>query len=187
MLLVNEHFDIVHFAGHGIYEPKQDQMGWVFDRDCILSAQEIFQVRQVPRLVFANACVSALTSASCDPRRQHVGLAEAFFSRGIQNYIGTGWPVADEPAREFARRFYSQALGLVHSPQGDHVVGTAPPATLGVSLETARRAILGLGSSWGAYQHYGHANAKLVSFPNRSLRETRILTNTATAESCIQT
>jgi hypothetical protein len=166
-LLVNEEFDVVHYAGHG--EFKQDSKGWVFAEDCTLSAEEIFKVRQVPRLVFANACHSADVDA-VGQQRQQVGLAEAFFRRGIENYIGTGWAVDDDQARTFATLFYSQALGvLLESPGVLKVVDTAPPATLGESLAAARSALLGLrqGNTWGAYQHYGQPNAKLVAFPNR--------------------
>jgi hypothetical protein len=165
-LLVNESYDVVHYAGHGIFEPENRRMGWVFDAACTLSAQEIFRVPQVPRLVFANACHSAEVSAESQ-RRQGVGLAEAFFARGIQNYIGTGWAVDDAQAQAFAVLFYRQVLGLKGAPGGVKVIGTSPPATLGAALAAARRAIRDRGSSWGAYQHYGQSNAKLLAFPNR--------------------
>jgi CHAT domain-containing protein len=103
-------------------------------------------------LVFANACFSAVVregkAISADEmNRQLAGLAEAFFERGVQNYIGAGWPVEDIPAVEFARVFYEKAL------TGE---------TLGDALSEARRSILYDGSTWGAYQHYGQVNAKLV-------------------------
>ena len=64
LLLVADGFDVVHFAGHGTFEPKTGRMGWVFNRMCVWSAEEVFGVRRVPRLVFANACHSAeLTGA----------------------------------------------------------------------------------------------------------------------------
>jgi CHAT domain-containing protein len=75
------------------------------------------------------------------------GLAQAFFERGVQNYIGTGWPVDDAAAFEFAKVFYEEALS---------------GKELGPSLSKARKAILTNGSTWGAYQHYGQATAKLI-------------------------
>jgi hypothetical protein len=176
-LIVNESFDVIHFAGHGICDLKSGRAGWIFDADCILSAQEIFRVRQVPRLVFANACFSAATAS--ERRQQVVGLAQAFFARGIQNYIGTGWEVNDTLAADCARWFYSRALGL-RSPDGPPVIGTAPPATLGYALAEAREMIRQKGlasapdgpddkgwrSTWGAYQHYGKAIDKLLPLPN---------------------
>src|SRR5262249_55366657 len=132
-LILNEEFDIVHFAGHGIFdEANPAHSGWVFGRDCILSAQEIFRARRVPRLVFAHACFSAvirkgLALTAAEMNLLLAGLAEAFFERGIQNYIGPGWPVADDPAVTFAATFYAEAL------KGQ---------TLGESLAFAREQIL---------------------------------------------
>ena len=153
-LILNEEFDIVHFAGHGIFdEANPAHSGWVFGRDCLLSAQEIFRARRVPRLVFANACFSAVVrqgpALTADETNRHLaGLAEAFFERGIQNYIGTGWPVADDPAVMFATTFYEETL------KGE---------TLGEALARAREQILSEGSTWGAYQHYGQVDARLVT------------------------
>jgi pimeloyl-ACP methyl ester carboxylesterase len=152
-LLFNEDFDIVHYAGHGVFdEQNPSHSGWVFGQDYILSAREIFQSRRVPRLVFANACFSSVIKerqamAANEMNRRLAGMAEAFFERGIQNYIGAGWPVDDVPAVEFASIFYENAL------EG---------STIGESLANARHAILGQGSTWGAYQHYGQINGKLI-------------------------
>jgi hypothetical protein len=161
LLVVNEHFDVIHYAGHGAFDRKAQRAGWVFDEDCFLSAQEIFRVRQVPRLVFANACFSAVTADHCQQRGQLFGLAQAFFARGIPNYIGAGWEVNDACATVCARAFYSQVLGL-HGPN-------SPPATIGDALLAARRAVLDLEkghTTWGAYQHYGAVNDKLLPLPN---------------------
>jgi hypothetical protein len=169
LLIVNEHFDVIHYAGHGAVDPKTGRAGWLFERDCFLSAQEIFRVRQVPRLVFANACFSAVTTNRNEQRRQLVGLAQAFFARGIPNYIGTGWQVDDACARECARWFYSQVLGLRRPTNGDDKIPTAPPATIGQALLEARRAVFNFrkeSSSWGAYQHYGKVSDKLLPLPN---------------------
>jgi hypothetical protein len=178
-LIVNQNFDVIHYAGHGVFDPDGGQAGWVFDENCVLSAAEIFRVRQVPRLVFANACFSAVTTEHEGQRRQLVGLAQAFFERGIQNYIGTGWEVDDALAAECARRFYRRALGMGRPNNEGAVVGTAPPAIFGYALADAREAIrqMGLGaadgpdgakkrSTWGAYQHYGKANDKLLPMAN---------------------
>ena len=80
--------------------------------------------------------------------RRLAGLAEAFFERGIQNYIGAGWPVDDDPAVELASVFYQNAIA------GE---------TLGDALSVARNKIMGQGSTWGAYQHYGQVNGTLIT------------------------
>lgn len=170
-LIVNEHFDVIHFAGHGGLDPKRRRAGWVFDGDCFLSAQDIFRVRQVPRLVFANACFSAVTTDVREQRGSAVGLAQAFFARGIPNYIGTGWEVDDRIAEECARWFYTLVLGLKHPAEGDGIIGTSPPATIGEALLRARKEVFRIdpnSSTWGAYQHYGRISDKLLPLPNVS-------------------
>ena len=112
ILIVNDQQDIIHYAGHGVADQRTGQTGWVFAPDCVLSAKEIFRVRQVPRLVFANACFSAMTSDREEMRKQMTGLAQAFFARGIPNFIGAGWAVDDACAEECARWFYARLFGL---------------------------------------------------------------------------
>jgi hypothetical protein len=178
-LLLTEHYDVIHFAGHGVFEDGGMGKGWIFDPKCTLSANEIFKFHQVPRLVFANACHSShLDSGKAGEQStvQQASLAEAFFSQRIQNYIGAGWEVADDQALTFARHFYLQALGLQIKPEGPggngarlELHGYAPPATLGESLADARAKLLDLhatGTTWGAYQHYGRVNDKLLPFRN---------------------
>ncbi len=175
-LIFDEEFDLVHFAGHGIFaevqsadgsEPNKNVSCWVFGRSEtgeleILSAKEIFRLRRVPRLVFPNACFSSQIGSNSgdkvfttDDNRESAGLAEAFFLRGIENYIGAGWQVNDNYAVDFAKTFYEQTL--VHRK------------TLGDALSEARKIISSdvtettlIDSTWGAYQHYGDSNETLV-------------------------
>jgi hypothetical protein len=185
LALINaEEFDLIHFAGHGVFEEEKkfdstndkngDQeevgaRGWVFGRKDdlslkVLSAREIFRLRRVPRLVFANACFSSVLGAPELPENlstfqssaKLAGIAEAFFLRGIGNYVGAGWEVNDLYAIEFAKTFYYHAL--------------AKQRTLSEALREARQEIAPrpkftpIDSTWGAYQHYGDANAHLVDF-----------------------
>jgi pimeloyl-ACP methyl ester carboxylesterase len=154
-LIFNEEFDIVHFAGHGTFDADDpSNSGWVFGKNLILSAHEIFRLRRVPRLVFANACFSA-GLPTVESNRQLAGLAEAFFERGIENYIGAGWQVSDEHATSFATKFYEGTI--------------AKQLPLGEALSEARTSICSRhttvvpsDSTWGAYQHYGNPNTRLV-------------------------
>ena len=153
-LLLTESYDVIHFAGHGVFEPATGRMGWVFGEDCILSATEILKMRRVPRLVFGNACHSAEVTSSTSPEAM-VGLAEAFFQQGIENYIGTGWAVNDDLAVPFAAEFYRAALGVENQK----------PNTLSEAAGIARALIRSLkpqSTSWGAYQYYGQPDAKLI-------------------------
>jgi hypothetical protein len=153
-LILSEEFDLIHYSGHGNFDEKNPaKSGWIFSKEHVLSAGDIFRARRVPRLIFANACFSGVVRSGKpfslqESNRNLAGLAQAFFERGVQNYIGTGWPVDDVDALEFAKVFYREALS------GDE---------LGSSLSKARDAILTGGSTWGAYQHYGQATAKLIA------------------------
>jgi hypothetical protein len=174
MLLVNEQYDVVHYAGHGMSDQATGQTGWVFASDCVLSAKEIFRIRQVPRLVFANACFSAVATAKGDQRKHMAGLAQAFFGRGIPNYIGAGWEVDDDCAVECARWFYACLLGLTGPNASDGIAADPSDAKIGRALRLAREKALALkptSSSWGAYQHYGHVSDRLISIPNRNVIE----------------
>ncbi len=158
-LILSEEFDLIHYSGHGEFDEKNPaRSGWVFGKENILSARDLFRARRVPRLIFANACFSGVVRSGepftlQESNRNLAGLAQAFFERGVQNYIGTGWPVDDAAALEFAKVFYREAL-------------SGNP--LGSSLSKAREAILADGSTWGAYQHYGQATAKLMAFSARN-------------------
>lgn len=181
--IFTENYDIIHFSGHGCYDPKDEtNSGWVFgsrkvkirdgNGECevekllVLSPREIFRLRKVPRLVFANACFSSQTSdgtviinekVSAQTTNQKLaGIAEAFFARGIENYVGAGWQVNDSLAVQFARTFYETALT---KNANNHKYNT-----LSESLSEARKSIKQKtdNSTWGAYQHYGDANTRLV-------------------------
>ena len=84
--------------------------------------------------------------------------AEAFFARGVANFVCTAWPVDDAAALEFARRFYRGILGL----RG----GGAAAESLHEAMREARREVARLGpggmQTWGAYQHYGDPNLRLI-------------------------
>lgn len=158
-LILSEEFDLIHYSGHGDFDEKNpSKSGWIFGKEHVLSARDIFRARRVPRLIFANACFSGVVRSGKpftlqESNRSLAGLAQAFFERGVQNYIGTGWPVDDAAALQFAKVFYTEAL---------------TGKELGVSLSKARAAILTSGSTWGAYQHYGQATAKLIALSGKN-------------------
>lgn len=187
-LVLDGHFDILHFAGHGIFDPRHpNRSGWVFgaakDRPgelLTVSAREVFLARRVPRLVFANACFSSVVTpnqlSAEEVNRRVAGLAEAFFERGVPNYLGAGWPVKDDLAVRFATEFYARVLtgmpapdfapSLLPEQEGNRrAVLHARPTTFAEALTVARRLILHEGSSWGAYQHYGQGDGRLVVPP----------------------
>jgi pimeloyl-ACP methyl ester carboxylesterase len=172
-LILNGGFDVLHYAGHGFFDEKNPARGgWVFGQDVTLSAREIFRARQVPRMVFANACFSAVvnkgkTMSAKNLNRNLAGIAEAFFERGVQNYVGSGWPVQDDLALTFATTFYKNALVGRSETDNRAEDEDAAPKSLAESIAVARLAILHDGSTWGAYQHYGDPNDLLMPRPRK--------------------
>lgn len=150
-LLLDE-YDIVHYSGHADFDPEDPRgSGWLF-HDGILDARDIARIESPPRLVFANACLSARTSM-----RTRTGVVESdvfgesglaasfadeFLRLGTSQFIGTAWPVSDEGAGDLAVKFYDELI------RG---------ATVGKAVLEARKLVRASEDSalWAAYQHYG--------------------------------
>ena len=153
--LINQRFDILHYAGHCFFnEADPPRSGWLFSRGEVLSAHELGRIDRIPRFVFSNACESGITPDRADERSAGLApsFAEAFFARGVANFICTAWPVDDAAALAFAQRVYRGVLGLLAS-------GAEP---LHEAIKAARLEIAtmdaGGRATWGAYQHYGDPN-----------------------------
>jgi hypothetical protein len=161
-------YDLIHYAGHGVFDPgKPELSGWLF-ADGLLTARELTQMSRAPWLVMANACWSAarpdtgsLDAPATQPARGREGelapvLADEFLRVGVGHFIGASWRVPDGSAREFAVRFYERLLGE----------GEAARENVGQALLEARReqwtssrrrpqATPEQRNAWAAYQHYG--------------------------------
>jgi hypothetical protein len=156
-LLGKHSYDLLHYAGHGDFDPNDPQRaGWMFGHD-LFTARDLASVDKVPGLVVANACLSGLASnrrAGGDDSGRFrgtddtllPGLADEFFRRGVRNYVGTAWPISDLGAILFAKTLYDALL-------------QPPGATLGEALLQARKELnqqeATFGALWAAYQHYG--------------------------------
>ncbi|MFM7162154.1 MAG: CHAT domain-containing protein, partial [Planctomycetaceae bacterium] len=118
--LTREHYDVLHFAGHCSHNPQDpSRSGWVFGVDAngqeeLLTAREIDRIDKVPAFVFSNACESGVSPTQIGNYSPDLcpAFAEAFFRQGVQNFLGTGWPVGDRAARRFAWELYSGLLGV---------------------------------------------------------------------------
>jgi hypothetical protein len=182
--------DLVHYCGHGVYEPdRPDLSGWVFGNGNILAAEDLRQLRKAPLLVMANACLSAnlsqrrvgrrgpaIAATSPQPgRRRHrpagatpdvgliAGLADEFFRQGVRDFVGAAFMVPDLRARELAKAFYAGIL------KGDSL-GEALKAARGQLHEAWQRltpdkraAERNVSPVWGAYQHYGDPVRRFVA------------------------
>jgi hypothetical protein len=161
-LLIEGGFDILHYTGHGTFDPDDPttRAGWVFS-DGLLTSRELESMERPPQLVVANACSSGRLAAP-GAGASEVGLlpslADEFLRRGVRNYVGTAWAISDAGAVDFAGTFYRTLL--TPPPAGD------APASLGDALFEARRTLHAKGAGgdalWAAYQHYGDPTLHLI-------------------------
>jgi len=165
--LMNRHYDILHFAGHCVYEWKEasNLSGWIFNVELreLLSANELNRVDKIPKFVFSNACESGVTPNRASERTDKLApsFAEAFFNRGVANFVCTAWPVDDAAARTFALTLYSHLLGI-QAPDSPGAV--VQPVFMHEAMKEARLAIARTQNgrtTWGAYQHYGNPYFRL--------------------------
>lgn len=139
-------FDILHYAGHCVYDADHPELsGFLFSDDDRLTANDLNRIDRTPKLVFANACESGILPSRRDLSSPALPatFAEAFFQKGVANFICTAWPIGDDAARDFANEFYRYLLGD----------GMAPTPMF-EAIRKARQKIAGT-QTWAAYQHYG--------------------------------
>ena len=142
--------DVLHFAGHGFFDPDDPgASGLVCAGGDVLRGADLDGIGDLPALVFFNACEAARVRR---PRtaaargliafRKSTSIAEAFLAGGVANFLGTHWPVGDEAAFAFSTRLYERLLS---------------GAPLGEAILASRRRVLDLGSiDWADYVHYGN-------------------------------
>lgn len=147
------HFDLVHYAGHAMFdEVVPARSGLYCARRELLRGADVAALPRPPLLLFANACESGRVRGSrapavARPAVAATGLAEAFLRGGVAHYLGTWWPVGDRPAAAFATAFHTTLLA--GSP-------------CGVAVVSARQAVRAIGSAdWADYLHYGDPAAGL--------------------------
>jgi len=149
-------YDVVHYAGHAFFDPRDPgASGILCAGKVVLSGRDLVGLGNLPALVFFNACEAGRVRRA--PTRStpgaptireridtSVGFAEAFLRGGVANYVGTYWPVGDDPAKLFAERFYK---------------GLMKGESISTALVASRRAVWETGSvDWADYIHYGNHN-----------------------------
>ena len=129
-LLREGQYDIVHFAGHGVFRAKDPETSaWLLSDGELWSLEirnTLAEHPGPPWLVFANACEAGMDGARLERKYQGnvFGLATAFINQGVAAYIAPLWPIDDLLAQHIALEFYRQLL--------------CERATLGESLRRAK-------------------------------------------------
>jgi hypothetical protein len=169
-------YDVLHFAGHCVYDPEAPAAsGWIFTGGKRLSAREMNRIDRIPKFVFSNACESGITPDRSEQRSAALApsFAEAFFARGVSNFVCTAWPVDDAAARTFAQTLYGALLGIARDEEtgryvsvlrGDAIPPSSFPSPMHVAMRDARLATARTANglrTWGAYQHYGNPYLQL--------------------------
>lgn len=144
--------DVLHYSGHAFYDgPGPDGSGlWCSSPTgpTKLLLVDIAQERITPRITFFNGCQSARlrNRTAAESAR---AFAEFFLRSGVEAYIGTTWPVADDAAASFATSVYAELAG---------------GATLDAAVRSARQQLAVNGEpDWANYVLYGDGSFRLVT------------------------
>ena len=155
-------FDVLHFAGHAYFDAREPEQGGLLCAGKeVLRGVDLASLGNLPALVFCNACEAARvrkrTRAKASPARQFglrrtmTGIAEAFLTGGVANFLGTHWPVGDDAAFAFSQSLYGSLL------TGDR---------LGDAVLAARRRLESMPTvDWADYVHYGSPEFQLAGLP----------------------
>lgn len=144
--------ELLHFAVHGVYDPKGIQNGLVLVDKRTLDPFDIKGVNltRAP-FVFLNACQ---VGSGDKVLGDYAGLAEAFLFAGASGVIAPLWSVKDDLAKQIALDFYLQVAA-----------GRQPAAVL--RSERARFHRESTTATYLAYQFFGHPLLKLVGLRSR--------------------
>jgi hypothetical protein len=102
--------EILHFAGHGMFNEKNPDKSGLLMEDGILTADDIknIKVNGYP-LIFINACEAA-TIKKVNKFKGVGGIARAFLGSGAIGFVGPLWEITDDLAAEFADEFYKKVF-----------------------------------------------------------------------------
>ncbi len=115
-LIRERRFDLVHFAGHGRYDPVNPERScWMFSDGPLYA----FELRHTlanadvtPWLIYGNACEGA-TDGGEERRGYHdgvYGMASAALGQGVPAYIAPLWKISETDAKNLAAAFYEALL-----------------------------------------------------------------------------
>jgi CHAT domain-containing protein len=125
-------YDILHFSGHGSFDPADPETSAIRFADGMLSADDVLNLKwkAPPYLVFNSACESGRAGGGkrLVSRESHSnGLAAAFIAAGASAYAGYFWPVTETGASLLTKAFYRalferENVGIAFLEARKHVV-----------------------------------------------------------------
>lgn len=111
-LLRDGDYDIVHFAGHGVFDADDPETSAWLLSDGKLWALELRNTLAEhpapPWLIYANACEAAMESRAVKYQGNVFGLATACINEGVAAFIAPLWPIDDLLAQQIALTFYHE-------------------------------------------------------------------------------
>ncbi len=156
MELFNKKYKILHFAGHGLYDPENNEVGIAIGESICIDPATIKQLGYIPEFVFINCCYSGTINVEDEKyTRERYRLAAnvgtQLIEMGVKAIVISGWAVNDAAAKTFSEVFYKNML------EGD---------TFGSAVQKARLVCYqnhSNTSTWGAYQCYGNQFYRFIT------------------------
>ena len=154
MRLANTKYDIIHFAGHGYFNPDTPVANGLMLGDKILSIDELKHCLEGNPFVFINACDGAKTKTTAMGTHGRIidGIAIALLESNASGCLAPLWPVEDDLAKDFAIKFYTETIKNGQS--------------IGEAVRLARIAFKKREDEspdfWASWVLYGFTNHKLV-------------------------
>lgn len=165
--------DLVHFAGHVNYHPRDpEQSGWKLSDNKLFSVRDVDKMSgsgKMPYMIFSNACQSARTEEwewKENARDDSSSLVNAYMRAGVKHYLGTSFEIMDEPGSRFAIAFYEKILSGM---------------SIGQSVKEARLELMNEypAAFWSAYILYGDPT---ISYFGSNESETNLIILEATTD-----
>ena len=149
MELFSKPYKMMHFAGHGIYDPENNNVGIAIGSGICIDPAMINQIGYVPEFVFINCCFSGVINAKDNKYSQNryrlaANIGTQLIEMGVKAIVIAGWAVDDAAAKVFSETFYKCMLD---------------GCDFGSAVKTARLECYQEhkhSNTWGAYQCYGN-------------------------------
>lgn len=110
-----EGFDVVHVAGHSVFDPQDPMRSHIRLADGDLSALDLFQMRITCALVMLSACQTGVAYVSSGD--ELLGLSRGVFHSGASSLAASLWKVNDEATVDLAVEFYRALLAGRTKPE----------------------------------------------------------------------